>query len=184
MPVRLSGPELVVDVVDFGDEGVAAGGPLDRLTIELVELVAKVVLASGQLGSPRADHSTAQWGEVAFGADRRHGGRLLGRTLWGAAGRSAPTSLRVSRQRRLPLFYQHPVTKKPWPAGRAPPPTHRHPNHHAVVGVESTSNRRLLEGRCLGGVAPQNVEYPARTSAQWRSGRTIGWSDGGRGTDD
>ncbi len=40
VPVMLPGPELVVDVVDFGDEHVAAGGPLERLVIELVELVA------------------------------------------------------------------------------------------------------------------------------------------------
>ncbi|MEP6658541.1 MAG: hypothetical protein ABJD24_01335 [Acidimicrobiales bacterium] len=40
VPARLSRPELVVDVVDFGDEHVAAGGPLERLVIELVELVA------------------------------------------------------------------------------------------------------------------------------------------------
>jgi hypothetical protein len=85
VPVRLSGPELVVDVVDFGDEGVAAGGPLERLMIELFELVAKVVLASGQLGSPRADHSTAQRDEVALGADRRHGGGS-----WDERGREPP----------------------------------------------------------------------------------------------
>jgi acetohydroxy acid isomeroreductase-like protein len=47
VPVRLSGPELVVDGVDLGDEAVAARGPLDCLTIEFVERVAKVVLASG-----------------------------------------------------------------------------------------------------------------------------------------
>jgi hypothetical protein len=47
VPVRLSGPELVVDGVDLGDERVAAGGPLDCLTIERAERVAKVVLASG-----------------------------------------------------------------------------------------------------------------------------------------
>jgi hypothetical protein len=46
VPALESGPELIVDVIDLGDKRVAAGGPLDRLAIEFVELVAQVVLAS------------------------------------------------------------------------------------------------------------------------------------------
>jgi hypothetical protein len=46
VPALESRPELIVDVIDLGDKRVAAGGPLDRLTIDLVELLAKVALAS------------------------------------------------------------------------------------------------------------------------------------------
>jgi hypothetical protein len=59
VPALESGPELVVDLIDLGDERVAAGGPLDRFTIEFVELVAQIVLSSGQLGAPRTEYSTA-----------------------------------------------------------------------------------------------------------------------------